>query len=33
VVMNEDSPDHPHCATGYLRVKEVRKAVAGAMGW
>jgi hypothetical protein len=33
VAMNEDSPDHPHCATGYLRVKEVRQAVGEVMGW
>jgi hypothetical protein len=28
VAMNEDSPDHPHCATGYLKTKVVREA-----GW
>ena len=33
VAVNEDSPDHPHCATGYLKVPEVRKAVAEAMEW
>jgi hypothetical protein len=33
VTVNEDSPDHPHCATGYLKVKEVRQAVDQAMGW
>jgi len=33
IVLNRDSPEHPHSATGYLETEPVREAVGLAMGW